>query len=265
MNRVKEVLQTEKAAGRAGLIAFLMAAMPDQERCLEYVKALKKGGCDLLELGVPYSDPLADGELIQELHFKGLEKGLNLDECLKFAARVRSEVDMPVILFSYYNPIFRLGMPEFTRRCRESGIESAVIPDLPLELARELDTPVDIIPMVAPSTRPERMQLLNGLDPGFVYCVSVRGVTGVRRELPVTEISAYLAQVRQYTSAPLAMGFGISGPETVTAFRSSADAFVVGSLYAGLILQHQDDPRLPDLIYQRTQALKEAAAGAAGT
>lgn len=261
MSRIKSILQTENAAGRAGLIAFLMAGMPDEDRCMEYIKALEAGGCDLLELGVPYSDPLADGELIQELHFRGLARGLNLDVCMNFAARVRSEVTMPVILFSYYNPIFRLGMPEFTRRCLESGIESAVIPDLPLELARELQTPVDIIPMVAPSTRPERLPLLKDLDSSFVYCVSVRGVTGVRRDLPVTEIQQYLGRVRNYTRAPLAMGFGISGPDTVKTFRDSADAFVVGSLYAGLILEHEGDPQLPEMIRQHTRALKDAAGG----
>lgn len=264
MSRIKERLNAENSAGRAGLIAFLMAGMPDEERCLEYIKALEAGGCDLLELGVPYSDPLADGELIQELHLAGLKRGLNLDKCLGFAARVRAQVSMPVILFSYYNPIFRLGMPEFSRRCQECGIESAVIPDLPLELARGLDTPVDIIPMVAPSTRPERMPLLAELDPGFVYCVSVRGVTGVRRELPIDEINGYLGRVRSFTEAPLAMGFGISGPETVTAFRDSADAFVVGSLYAGMILEHQGDPRLPELIRRKTRELKDAASSRAG-
>ncbi len=260
MSRISETIRKENAAGRAGLIAFLMAAMPDEEQCLAYIKALKAGGCDLIELGVPYSDPLADGELIQDLHFQGLAQGLHLKACMDFAARVKSEVDIPLVLFSYYNPIYRMGMDEFSRRCQEAGIESLVIPDLPMETALELKSFLDIIPMVAPSTRPERMELLQGLEPGFVYCVSVLGVTGVRQELPVAQISAYLERVKQYTSAPLAMGFGISGPDAVASFKNAADAFVVGSLYARLIKEHRNDPGgLLEAIEATTRALKAAS------
>ncbi|MDD2510089.1 MAG: tryptophan synthase subunit alpha [Syntrophomonas sp.] len=252
-NRLAHLREKEEMA----LIAFIMAAVPDEDLCLDCIRALEQGGCDLLELGVPFTDPLADGEVIERFHHRGVKLGLNLKRGLDFAARVRAACQLPLILFSYYNPILQMGLDSFARDCREAGVNGVIVPDLPLdELGRLAGQGLELIPMLAPSSTLPRVQMAADLDPAFIYCVSVRGVTGVR-SLPELEIKDYLQKVRAVTTAPLVLGFGISQPEQVRAFQGLADGVVIGSALAQIIEEYESRPALlPGMLEKRCQALK---------
>ncbi len=194
------------------LIAFIMAALPEEELCLDCLKALDQGGCDVVELGIPFTDPLADGEVIERFHHQGIARGLNLRKGLDFAHRVSAVCSFPLVLFCYYNPIYKMGWDKFVQEAGAAGVQGLIVPDVPLdEMGLLRGSAIEAIPMVAPSSTDERLKKAGLYDPSFIYCVSVRGVTGVR-ELPEEEIKDYLRHVRGFSDAPLALGFGISGP-----------------------------------------------------
>ncbi len=257
-NKIKGLQEQQELA----LISFIMAALPEQKLCLDCIKAIEQGGGDVLELGVPFSDPLADGAVIEKLHHQGIAMGLNLRRSLDFVDQVRQFSKLPLVLFSYFNPIYQMGMAEFTQECQAVGIQAVIIPDLSLdELQLRSHPDLELIPMVAPSSSDERLNLLAGMQPSFIYCVSVRGVTGVR-SLPEEEIKDYLARVRERTEAPLALGFGISSPDQIKTFRNCADGVVVGSHLAQIIEEYGSKPHLlPPRIESTIAGLKKACTG----
>jgi len=260
MSRIREVLKKSKDKNNKALITFLMAGLPDKALCLDCIKAVEEGGCDILELGVPFTDPLADGEVIERFHHRGIENGLNLRKSLDFADSVKRISNLPLILFSYYNPIYKMGLDNFAEECRSAGIDGLIIPDMPLDEITVMDNyDIETIPMLAPSSTDERLQMAAELDPAFIYCVSVRGVTGVRGSLPEQEIRSYLQRVSEITRAPLAMGFGISSAEQIKTFHDYADAFVVGSFLAQIIEQNESRPdMLPLILEENIRRLKAA-------
>jgi len=249
-------LQTQK---QTAVISFIMAVLPEEKLCLDCIRALEQGGCDALELGVPFTDPLADGEVIERFHHQGTEQGLNLSKCLDFAGKVAGISTMPLILFCYYNPIYKMGWEKFVAEASSIGIQGLIVPDVPLDEMELLQgKTVESIPMVAPSSTDERLQKAAAHDPSFIYCVSVRGVTGVR-DLPEQEIKDYLQRMKGYSSAPLALGFGISGPDQVRKFRGAADAVVVGSHLARTIEEYSSRPNLlPGELEKIMKGLKQA-------
>lgn len=252
-NRLARLREKEEMA----LIAFIMAALPDEGLCLDCIRALEQGGCDLLELGVPFSDPLADGPVIERFHHRGVKQGLNLKRGLDFAARVKALCHLPLILFSYYNPIFQMGLERFAGDCRSAGIEALIVPDLPLdELGRLAGQGLELIPMLAPSSTMARVEMAANLDPAFIYCVSVRGVTGPR-SLPEREIRDYLQNIRKVTAAPLALGFGISRAEQIRTFKGVADGIVIGSVLAQAIEEYESRPALlPGILEKKCRMMK---------
>lgn len=259
MGSLRDNLKSLQCSGQTAVIAFIMAALPEEKLCLDCIRALEQGGCDILELGVPFTDPLADGEVIERFHHRGTEQGLNLSRCLDFAGKVAGVSSMPLVLFCYYNPIFKMGWDKFVGEASAIGIQGLIVPDVPLDEMELLQGhSIEAIPMVAPSSTDERLQKAAAHDPSFIYCVSVRGVTGVR-ELPEQEIKDYLQRVRAYSSAPLALGFGISGPEQVRAFRGSADGVVIGSHLARTIEEYSSRPQLlPGELEKIMRGLKQA-------
>lgn len=255
MSRIRELMLRHKQEHKPALIAFIMALLPDEELCLDCIKALEQGGCDLLELGVPFTDPLADGEVIERFHHRGIKQGLNLKRGLEFASRVSQACHMPLILFSYYNPMYRMGLDKLGQEARAAGIEGIIVPDLPLDEMPVLQgCHLDAIPMLAPSSSEDRIQLAAEQQAAFIYCVSVRGVTGMR-ELPEQEIKNYLQRIKGFTPTPLALGFGISSRQQIETFRGYADAVVVGSYLARIIEEYEAQPRL--LPGQMERAIKE--------
>jgi len=254
-NKLKSLQDQHEMA----LISFIMSALPEEKLCLDCIKAIEQGGGDALELGVPFSDPVADGAVIEKLHHQGIAMGLNLKRSLDFANQVQQAVALPLILFSYYNPIYQMGMEPFVQECSSAGVQAVIVPDLSLdELQVRAHPDLEFIPMLAPSSSDDRMNIAAEMQASFIYCVSVRGVTGVR-SLPEAEIKAYLSKVKAKTDSPLALGFGISSPEQIMSFRDSADAVVVGSHLAQIIEEYSAKPNLlPAKIENTIAGLKKA-------
>lgn len=219
-----------------------MGGMPDEELSLALIKAVIKGGADIIEIGVPYTDPIADGPVIERYHHEGIKKGLNLPRILELIGEIRETSTIPIALFSYYNPIYKIGITKFFTECQAREIDSVIIPDLPFEELISLkETGLDLIPLVAPSSTPNRLKILTNIEASFVYAASVSGITGVRN-LATTDIKNYLTNVGKYTNLPIALGFGISKPEQIKELKDYADAFVIGSHLVNLIEANQSNP-----------------------
>ncbi len=232
--RIEGTFARLKAEGRTGLVAFLTVGYPDVESTLPLVRALVDGGADIIELGVPFSDPLADGPTIQRSSFAALQQGVTLRTCLEVAAKLRSQgVEAPLVLMGYYNPILAYGTDAFARDAASAGVDGLIVVDLPpeeSELLREqcMAAGLRLIYLLAPTSTDERIQQVATLASGFVYCVSVTGITSARQELS-HGLEAFVARVRNATPLPIAVGFGISQPTHFQAVGRIADAAVIGS------------------------------------
>ena len=224
---------------------FLTAGYPDPEATLELVPELVRAGADCIELGVPFSDPLADGVTIQASSFQALQNNVTLAGCIQLAKDVRNRVpDTPLILMGYYNPILSYGLARFGRDAQAAGVDGVIVADLPPEESGPLigecaPRGVHVIPLLAPTSTDSRIERACRVASGFVYCVSLAGVTGAREDLP-PGVFPLLERVRRYTDLPLAVGFGISQREHVNAIGRHAQAAVVGS---ALIRIMMDSPR----------------------
>jgi len=230
MTRIESVFAKPK---RKALIAYLTVGYPDIEATLELVPALVSGGCDMVELGIPFSDPLADGATIQRASYHALEQGVTPQICLEVARKLRQKVDIPLLFMSYYNPLFHYGLGPFCHACADAGIDGLIIPDLSpeegLELARL--TPrhqLDLIYLASPTTTEQRLGFIAAKSRGFIYLVSLRGVTGARQALP-TDLESLVARMRGKTSKPICVGFGISTPEQARQVARLADGVILGS------------------------------------
>jgi tryptophan synthase alpha chain len=241
VSRIGESMAGLRAEGRLGLIAYLTVGYPDVESTLRLVPALAAGGADMVELGVPFSDPLADGATIQRASHHALGQGVTVAVCLDVVRRLRQEgLAIPLLLMGYYNPILAYGIEEFARDASDAGVDGLIVVDLPPEEATAVQTAcagrgLDLVYLLAPTSSDERIALVAAQASGFVYCVSLAGVTGARRDLS-PRLAEFLARVRRHTSLPLAVGFGISRAEHVQAVaRLGADAAVIGSAIIDLI------------------------------
>lgn len=223
-----------RAQGQCALIPFLTAGDPDLATTAAALETLDQAGADLIELGVPYSDPLADGPIIQAAATRALKRGTRLDQVLGMVKELRLQA--PLILFTYYNPVYHRGVEPFLRQAAAAGIQGLVIPDLPLEEADSVlplsqDLGLELTLLVAPTTSPERMAAIARASQGFIYLVSTTGVTGMRQEL-ASRVQGMLHQLRQMTDKPIGVGFGISSPEQAKQVRDwGADAAIVGSAF----------------------------------
>lgn len=228
-----EVFARARAEGRAALVVYTTSGHPDPDRALETLVALADAGVDVLELGIPFSDPLADGPTIQRSSFEVIERGVDLAWSLDLLRRFRQERDTPVVVFSYLNPIMNYGVDAFLKDALEAGAQGVLVTDLPVGSDAELEekfraSPLDLIRLIAPTTRPERVVEISADAGGFLYYVSRTGVTGARSELTST-LEKEVASVRAATSLPVAVGFGISTPEQARAVAQIADGVIVGS------------------------------------
>ncbi len=258
MNHIDQTFAALKEQGKTALMPFLTVGDPDAQTTIEIIRKLEEAGADILELGVPYSDPLADGPVIQRASGRALEHGITITECIQVAADARAAgVKLPFILFTYYNPVFQLGLKPFFELLRGKGISGLIIPDLPLEEDEELramaeQENIHLIPLVAPTSR-ERIAQITGRARGFIYCVSSLGVTGVRSDFHAG-IDSFLNDVRQSTDLPIAIGFGISSREHVERFSQQCDGVVVGSAIVKRIEEALPLLESPD---QREQGLEQ--------
>lgn len=227
-----------RAEGDLKLIVYLMAGHPTRKKSLELAKRVAASGVAAIELGIPHSDPLADGPVIQKAGQAALEHGMTMDACLELAGEVTG-VGAPVVLMSYVNPILAHDARRFAADAAQAGVAGVIVPDMPIEEAEPVaswlrSASLDTVFMVAPTTAPNRVGAIAERSSGFVYCVTLTGITGARKELP-SGLKELVDGVRARTELPVAAGFGISRPEHMKALRGLADAAVVGSAVVAAI------------------------------
>ncbi len=240
--RISRLFPRLRAEGRKGLIAYLTAGDPAPDRTPALVEALERGGADLIELGVPFSDPIADGPVIQRGAARALQAGTRLRDVLEIARRVRSRSQIPLLLFTYLNPVLRYGVEALARDAAAAGIDGCLLTDLSVEEAEPYvavlrRAGLDTVFLAAPTSTPERLRLVAKYSSGFIYLVSRTGVTGESASLSGAA-APLAAAMRQESGLPLAVGFGISRPEHVAQVCRVADAAVVGSAFVRLIEQN---------------------------
>jgi tryptophan synthase alpha chain len=233
MSRISARFADLKARGETGLVVYIMAGDPDLETTGRLILELERAGADVIELGVPFTDPLADGPSIQAANERALASGTTLDAILRLVKAIRRETQIPILLMTYYNPVFRAGQERVAQAAHEAGVDGMLITDLPPEEAGEWksiaeDAGLDTIFLLAPTSTDERIRTAAMMASGFVYCVSRTGVTGARAELP-EDLHALLDRIRAQTDQPVAVGFGVSTREHVRQIGEWCDAAVVGS------------------------------------
>jgi tryptophan synthase alpha chain len=238
-----------KREGRPGLVTYVTAGDPDLGRSAEILRALDRAGADLLEVGVPFSDPVADGPVIQRAAERAIAAGTTLARVLDLVAGVRRSLTRPVVLFTYANPVFRMGLETFRARAADAGVDGVLVLDLPVEEAGEVrealaDKGIDMIFLLSPTTTKVRIRKAGELGRGFLYAISRLGVTGTR-DTVADGVQALVARIRAETPLPVAVGFGISSPEQVRQVGRWADAAVVGS---GLVRVIAEAGSAPDLV-----------------
>jgi tryptophan synthase alpha chain len=241
-------------------VTYTTAGDPDLARSAEILKALDRAGADVLEIGVPFSDPLADGPVIQRATERALAAGGSLRASLKMVETIRPHVSAPIVVFSYANPLLRMGVDEFARRAAGAGVDGVLALDLPIEEAdafRETlaASDLDMIFLLSPTTTDARIGKAAKLGRGFLYGISRLGVTGARDRV-ASGAEALVRRIRAQTAMPIALGFGISRPEHVAEVGSYADAAVVGSALVSLIAEERDSPRLLDKVDAYVRWLK---------
>ena len=239
MSRIGRRFEELRAAGRTGLVVYVMAGDPDLETTRRLVLELERSGADIIELGVPFTDPLADGPSIQAANERALAAGVTLDGILDLVRQIRTQSQIPILLMTYFNPIFRAGLQQVATSAVEAGVDGMLITDLPPEEAGEWkpvadQVGLDTVFLLAPTSTAERIRLGARLATGFVYCVSRTGVTGTRAELPA-ELQALVERIRAQTDRPIAVGFGVSTPEHVRQIGAWCQAAVVGSAVVNVI------------------------------
>lgn len=233
MSKIKNAFQYGKA-----FIAFLTAGDPSAEKTVEYILDMEKAGADLVEIGIPFSDPTAEGVVIQEANIRALQRGMTTDGVFEIVRRVREKSQIPLVFLTYLNPVFHYGYDAFFQKCREFAVDGIIIPDLPFEEKGELApvaaaNGVDLISMISPTSE-ERIRKIAGDASGFLYIVSSMGVTGVRSQI-TTDLSSIVDMVRKVTDIPCAVGFGISTPEQARNMAAVSDGAIVGSAIVKII------------------------------
>jgi tryptophan synthase alpha chain len=233
MNRIDQTFTRLKKSGRKALIGYVTAGFPTKAGFPAVVKNLEKAGLDMLEIGVPFSDPVADGPTIQRASQKALQNGVTLDWVLRTSAALRRDATLPIILMSYSNPILAMGLDRFFARAKQSGVDGVIIPDLTPEEGKAFESSAGkhgtaLIYLAAPTTDNTRLHRIAHATHGFLYAVSLTGVTGARAAV-APDLARFLSRIRRSTSKPVAVGFGISTPDHVRSVRRHADGIIVGS------------------------------------
>ncbi len=244
--------------GRPALVGYLTVGYPTVDTTVDACLALAEAGCDLIELGIPFSDPLADGATIQKASQAALDSGTTPQRCLDVALRVRQKTGVPLLFMSYYNPILAMGVEGFCASSKQAGVDGFLVVDLPPEEGGDLEAEskahgLDMVYLLAPTSTPERVKTVAQHSSGFIYLVSLTGVTGARQALP-PELEQFVARVRPQTSLPLAVGFGISSAEQAARVARVADGVVVGSRLVQLL----DEPQPLEKIKAFARDLRKA-------
>ena len=243
MNKIASAFQKQKA-----FIAYIMAGDPSLEKTAEYILEMQKSGADIIEIGIPFSDPLAEGEVIQAASVRALRAGTDMDGIFSMLEKINDQITIPLAFMTYINPVFIYGYDAFFSRCQKCGISAIIIPDLPFEEQDEVKSvarkyAVDCVTLIAP-TSTGRTQSIAKTAEGFVYLVSSMGVTGMRSSIQ-TNLTEIISVIKQNTSTPVAVGFGISTPEQARDIAQTADGVIIGSAIVNIIAKHNGDAAKP--------------------
>ncbi|MFW6080504.1 MAG: tryptophan synthase subunit alpha [Desulfosalsimonas sp.] len=262
MTRIEKTFKRLKDKGEKALVGFVTAGDPDMESSLAVVSSMCENGVDILELGVPFSDPTADGPVIQRSSARALKAGTHMSDVLEMTGKLRKSTDVPIILFSYYNPIMAYGVGRFYEDAVSAGADGVLVVDLPPEESGELtdswsDDGFCLIRLVAPTTPEDRMRMIAQNSSGFLYMVSMTGVTG-SGGLDATGIGEQVEKLRRLTDLPVCVGFGISTPADVAAVSAVADGVVIGSAFERTIEENQASADLAAIIGKQTSAYKDS-------
>lgn len=254
MNRIANAFKDKKA-----FIGFLTAGDPNFDASYDNIMAMVKAGADLIEIGIPFSDPIAEGVVIQEADVRALKGGMTTDRAFELAAKIRANTDIPLVFMTYLNPVFKYGYDRFFAKCAEIGVDGLICPDMPFEEKAEADAAarahdVSVISMIAPTSE-ARIKAIAESAEGFLYIVSSLGVTGVRSEIK-TDLASIMDSVKKYAKIPAAIGFGISTPEQAKKMSQLADGVIVGSAIVRLIEKYGD--KAADEIYKYVKSMKDA-------
>jgi len=258
MSRIASVFRP----GYKALIPYLTVGYPTLEATYEAATILASSGCDIIELGIPFSDPLADGATIQKASYHALKQGITPQACLEAAHELRQKVATPLVFMSYYNPILSSGLEAFCQASAMAGIDGLIVPDLPPEEGGELEViakqqKLDLIYLLAPTSTEERVSLVAEKSQGFIYLVSLTGVTGARKALP-PELEDFVERVRQKAMQPLCVGFGVSNPEQARRVARIADGVIIGSRLIELIGEDTTFSSLKSLALDLRETLNES-------
>jgi len=267
-SRLTATFDALRKAHRTGLVTYTTAGDPDVARSADILRALDRAGADVLEVGVPFSDPMADGPVIQRATERAIASGANLRVTLDIIRQVRPDVKAAIVVFSYANPLLRMGTEEFARQAEAAGVDGVLALDLPIEEAGEFQramdaSGIDTIFLLSPTTTDARIQKAAALGRGFLYGISRLGVTGARDQV-ASGAEAMVRRIRAITSMPIALGFGISRPEHVAEVGGFADAAVVGSALVALIAQESGSPQLVDRVEEYVRSLRAACTSPVG-
>jgi len=243
--RIEKVLRSLREEKKKSLIIYITAGDPDLKITEELVYSIAEAGADVVELGIPFSDPLADGPTIQQASQRSLNGKVTIPKILSTIEKIRKKSSVPIALMTYYNPIFYYGLDRFVTNSKAVGVDGLIVPDLPLEESKELRDSterfgIELISFITPTSTPERIDAITKVARGFIYCVSVTGVTGIRENLSL-DVVEMIRKIRPYTDIPLAIGFGISNVKQAKEMIKYTDAIIVGSAVVKIIENHQND------------------------
>ncbi len=254
MSKIANAFRNEKA-----FIGFVTGGDPSMEVSEAIIMKMIEAGCDLVEIGIPFSDPIAEGPVIQEANIRALKAGATTDKMFELAANVRKKSQIPLVFLTYLNPVFHYGYDRFFARCKESGIDGIIIPDMPYEERDEIKEiaaayGVDAITLIAPTSN-QRITELARAATGFIYVVSSMGVTGMRSEI-TTDLKEILTTVKAATTIPAAVGFGVHTPEQAARIAGMAEGVIVGSAIVKIVAEYGENA--PDQIYDYVKKMKDA-------
>jgi tryptophan synthase alpha chain len=261
-NRIESKFSQLKARGEKALIAYIMAGDPSLHDTETLVLELERAGADIIELGVPFSDPIADGPVIQKAAERALRSGTSLRRILEMVASLRLRTQIPLVFMAYYNTIHAFGEDVFCRQAAAAGVDGLIVPDMPPEedtllAAAACDGGPLLIYLLAPTSTPARFSSIAGKSKGFIYYVSLTGITGSKLS-DMASIKRSVTRIRRATDVPVAVGFGIATPHDVSQIIGLADGVIVGTAIVRQIEQHRDDPQMPARVAQFVKSLKAA-------
>ncbi|MDE1813979.1 MAG: tryptophan synthase subunit alpha [Thaumarchaeota archaeon] len=264
MSRIKSKFQDLRSKHQKALISYIMAGFPSERDTISAVRGLVKGGADIIELGMPFSDPLADGPVIQNAGFQALQKGMNLDKFLLLVKKIRMETDLPLILMTYTNILYRQGYDKFISIVKKAGIDGLILPDMSIDESKDFlqaakKNNMDVIFLISPNTTPDRIKKISDSSSGFLYLVSVFGTTGGQQQFQNYTTHA-IKNTKKILGGkiPLGVGFGVSNPDQAKfIIKSGADAIIVGSAFLRL-MENTPSEKIESKIGQFTSSLKKA-------